>query len=604
MRRYFSPKDSGFRIKKAIRDLLIFSEQDVLKDPPFSRLDLLACRNLLIYLGPELQKRLVPLFFYALRPEGLLFLGNSEGVGDADGLFVGVDRKARIYRRKQDDRAHRPSHAHLAVSVPLPEAAFEKRPAIARSRWSPRELTEQALLQQLAPPSALVDAAGDVHYLRGRTGLFLEPSPGESPGSNILKMAREGLRTGLSSTLRRAVSTLQPAHCEGLQVKTNGHHTFVDLSVHPVNGEGGPPLFLVMMREAAPATASAPPVAAVTTREADDARIAALKQELRAKEEFLQRTNEELESSSEELKSSNEEMQSVNEELQSTNEELQTSKEELQSVNEELATVNTELQTKVLDLSRANSDMNNLLAGTGIGTVFVDRELKILRFTPAASAITNLIQGDVGRPVGHIVSNLVGYPTLVSDAQRVLDTLHSHEVDVRSTTGRWYTLRMQPYRTIENVIEGVVMSFTDITQAVATREALKKVNEVLRLAVVVRDATDAVTVRALDGRTLAWNPGAVRLFGWTEAEALTMNLRQRVPAFARAQEQSVLDRLRRGEQVPAYETDRTTKTGELIKVTVVATALNDETGDPYGIATTERAEASVGKAAAVPAPGS
>lgn len=601
--RYFTPEDGGFRIKKAIRDLLIFSEQDVLKDPPFSRLDLLACRNLLIYLGPELQRRLAPLFFYALKPDGLLFLGNSEGIGDADGLFEGVDRKAKVYRRKPEGRPLRPSHAHLSVSVPLVEAPLEVRPPPPSMRPSPRELTEQALLRELAPPCALVDELGNVNYLRGRTGLFLEPSPGESPGSNLLKMAREGLRTGFSSTLRRAVNTLQPAHCEGLQVEANGRVTRVDVSVHPVSGDGRP-LFLVLMREVAPASPLASVVPAATSADADDARIAALKQELRAKEEFLQRTNEELESSAEELKSSNEEMQSVNEELQSTNEELQTSKEELQSVNEELATVNTELQTKVLDLSRANSDMNNLLAGTGIGTVFVDRELKILRFTPAASAITNLIQGDVGRPVGHIVSNLVGYQTLVSDAQRVLDTLHSHEVDVRSTAGRWYTLRIQPYRTIENVIEGVVMSFTDISQAVATREALKKVNAVLRLAVVVRDANDAVTVHALDGHTLAWNPGATRLFGWTEAEALTMNVRQRVPAFARAQEQAVMDRLRRGEQVPPYETDRTNKSGELIKVTVVATTLIDETGEPYGIATTERAKAGAGRAAAVPAPGS
>lgn len=589
LKRYFTPEEGGFRIRKAIRDQLIFSEQDVLKDPPFSRLDLLSCRNLLIYLGPELQKRLVPLFFYALKPEGLLFLGNSEGIGDADGLFAGVDRKAKLYRRKSDERAPRPSHAHLAVSAPLLEALPAKKAPPPRPRSSARELTEQALLEHLAPPSALVDAMGEVHYLRGRTGLFLEPSQGETPGSNLLKMARDGLRTGLSTTLRRAANTRQSAHCEGLEVTTHGHASRVDLSVHPVITEGGAALFLVMMREVTPPR-SAPTVTLPTSEAADDARIAALKQELRAKEEYLQSTNEELESSAEELKSSNEEMQSVNEELQSTNEELQTSKEELQSVNEELATVNTELQTKVLDLSRANSDMNNLLAGTGIGTVFVDRELRILRFTPAASAITNLIQGDVGRPVGHIVSNLVGYTTLVADAQRVLDTLHSHEVDVRSTAGRWYTLRIQPYRTIENVIEGVVMSFTDITQTVATREALRKVNELLRLAVVVRDASDAITVHALDGRTLAWNPGAARLYGWTEEEALQLSARQRVPAYARAQEQALTDRLRKGEHVEPYQADRLTKSGHIIKVNVVVTALLDGTGEIYGIATTERPE--------------
>ena len=260
-----------------------------------------------------------------------------------------------------------------------------------------------------------------------------------------------------------------------------------------------------------------------------DAGVAALKQELHAKEEYLQSLNEELESSSEELKSSNEEMQSVNEELQSTNEELETSKEELQSVNEELATVNTELQTKVADLTRANNDMNNLLAGTGIGTVFVDHQLSILRFTPAASQIINLILSDEGRPVSHLVSNLVGYDRLVLDVQSVLDTLVAKEVTVQTRDGRWYTMRILPYRTLDNMIEGAVITFVDITEMHQSQEALRKANEGLRLAVVVRDASDAITVQDLEGRTIAWNPGAARLYGWSEPEALVLNVSDRIP---------------------------------------------------------------------------
>ncbi len=585
--RFFTPEaGGGFRINKAIRDLLIFSEQDVLKDPPFSRLDLLSCRNLLIYLGPELQRRLIPLFFYALKSEGVLFLGSSEGVGDFDTSFSAIDRKAKLYRRKADPQSTRLVHARPVSPIPDVETQRIKRGQT--SKVSARELTERALINHLAPPSALVTAQGDVVYLHGRTGMFLEPAPGEAGVANILKMAREGLRTGLSTTLHRAAAIRESVRCEGLQVKTNGHHTLTNVTVHPVTVTHGEPLYLVLLQEAPAATETVLPAEA--TAEANDARIAALKKELQAKEEYLQSTNEELESSAEELKSSNEEMQSVNEELQSTNEELETSKEELQSVNEELATVNTELQTKVIDLSRANSDMNNLLAGTGIGTVFVDQQLKILRFTPAASAITNLIASDVGRPVGHIVSNLVGYTTLVADAQRVLDTLHSYEIDVQTAAGRWYTLRIQPYRTIENVIEGVVMSFTDITETVQTREALRKVNEVLRLAVVVRDAHDAITVHALDGRTLAWNPAAIRLYGWTEAEALQLNVRERIPLPERAVEQARTDRLRRREQISPYKTERCTKQGGLITVNVVTTALLNETGEVYGIATTERAD--------------
>ena len=306
----------------------------------------------------------------------------------------------------------------------------------------------------------------------------------------------------------------------GLRVKTNGDFTSVDLTVRPVTA--GPDaatdsaLFLVIFEESPPAVQQRPEkaIAVDSVQGVDasamdvDARIAALKQELRAKEEYLQTTNEELETSNEELKSSNEEMQSVNEELQSTNEELETSKEELQSVNEELATVNAELQQKVVDLSRANNDMNNLLAGTGIGTVFVDYQLRIQRFTPAVTQVINLILTDVGRPVGHIVSNLAGYDRLVEDVKAVLDTLVPKEVEVQTKAGAWYLLRIRPYRTLENVIEGAVITFTEITEMRNAQAALRESEALRRLAVVVRDAHDAILMQDLEGRILAWNPSA------------------------------------------------------------------------------------------------
>lgn len=267
-------------------------------------------------------------------------------------------------------------------------------------------------------------------------------------------------------------------------------------------------------------------------------------------------------------------MQSVNEELQSTNEELETSKEELQSINEELATVNTELQTKVIDLSRANNDMNNLLAGTGIGTIFVDHGLRILRFTPAATQIIHLILSDVGRPVGHIASNLLGYDRLVADVQAVLKNLQPIESDVETLEHKHYTMRILPYRTLDNVIEGVVITFVEITEIVRTREALRKANELLRLAVVVRDAFDAITVQDLDGRILAWNPGAERLYGWTEAEALQMNVRDLLPPGS-----------------PAHATttpQRQTKDGRLLDIFLTSTELLDAAGQMYALATTER----------------
>jgi two-component system CheB/CheR fusion protein len=292
-------------------------------------------------------------------------------------------------------------------------------------------------------------------------------------------MAREGLRHELTVTLQKAVGTKEVSRAPGLRVKTNGDFTWANLTILPV--VTGPstttetPLFLILLEEVEEAHGEEPAhpdgigTGAKVKASVD---IASLRQELRAKEEYLQTTNEELETSNEELKSSNEEMQSVNEELQSTNEEMATSKEELQSVNEELATVNTELQTKLADLTRANNDMNNLLAGTGVATVFVDHRLRILRFTPTATRIINLIPGDVGRPVGHIVSKLVGYDRLLSDAQAVLDSLVPKEIDVQTAEDRWYTMRILPYRTLDNMIEGVVLTFMDITEKKKTEAAL------------------------------------------------------------------------------------------------------------------------------------
>ena len=275
-------------------------------------------------------------------------------------------------------------------------------------------------------------------------------------------------------------------------------------------------------------------------------------------------------------------MQSVNEEMQSANEELETAKEELQSVNEELATVNVELQSKVSDLSRANNDMNNLLAGTGIGTVFVDHRLRILRFTPAVTRIINIIPGDVGRPVAHVVTNLTGYDRLLADVQGVLDTLVSKTVDVRTTEGLWYTMRIQPYRTLDNVIEGAVITFVEITEMKRAEESLR------RLAVVVRDAHDAITVHDMEGRILAWNPGAERMYGWSEAEALNKNISDLVPEHLREEALAKVQQLDRESGHEPYRTQRVAKGGQIVEVWLTTTALVNAAGQPYAIAATER----------------
>ena len=496
--RYFSieppsaeQEQSSYRIHKTIRDMLIFSEQDLIKDPPFSRLDLISCRNLLIYMGAALQKKLIPLFHYALNPSGFLFLGTSETVGDAEALFSTEDRKEKIYRRKPNSRQR---GLKQFVSPALnPDMRFSpvSHKKGEHEKPSLREVTEQALLQNAVPAAALVKKNGDILYLHGRTGFYLKPAQGEAGVNNLIKMAREGLGRDLTLALHKASQHVEVVRCNGLRVKTNGDYTLTDLKVYPLiwgPGEGREEtLFLVLLEQAKSAEndhhgllpqagdergARAEVGSETGSDSGSEARIHALKQELQAKEDFLSTINEELETANEELKSSNEEMQSMNEELQSTNEELETAKEELQSINEELATINTELQIKVTDLSRVNNDMNNLLAGTGIATVFVDHDLHILRFTPAATRIINLIQSDMGRPVGHIVSNLVGYDQLSQDIQRVLDTLIPVDVEVQSKAGKWFAMHILPYRTLENVIEGAVITFVDIQSAKQAQAAL------------------------------------------------------------------------------------------------------------------------------------
>jgi two-component system, chemotaxis family, CheB/CheR fusion protein len=509
--RFFSTEsnESIFRINKNIRDLVIFSEQDIVRDPPFSKLDLVSCRNLLIYLSGELQKKIIPLFHYALNSKGFLFLGNSEGIGEFSDLFSTLDRKSKLYQSKGAN--HSPLHSALGRifrtrtgSETSPRQLVNLTPAAIKLPL--RELTEKMLLLHMNATAALVNDQGDIFYLHGRTGLYLEPAPGEATVSNVLKMSREGLRRDLTVSLHRAAGTKDIVRHNGVRVKTNGDYTVINLTIKPlVTAATEVPLYVIIFEKAnTPLGEPEQNTLGNPTESDSDAYIVSLKKELHSKEEYLQTANEELETSNEELKSSNEEMQSINEELQSANEELETSKEELQSVNEELATVNAELQTKVSDLSRANNDLNNLLAGTGIGTVFVDHQLRIVRFTPAATQIINLIQSDIGRPVSHIVSNLVDYENLIEDTRAVLDTLIPKEMEVQTKAGAWYTLRILPYRTLDNVIEGAVMTFVNIS-------AVKKAEETLRI------SQDNIRVALLASPVAVFNQDTNLRYTWSYA---------------------------------------------------------------------------------------
>jgi two-component system, chemotaxis family, CheB/CheR fusion protein len=473
LRRYFIKEDAGYRIKKEIREMVVFAVQSVIEDPPFTRLDLLACRNLMIYLEPELQNRLIPSFHYALKPGGVLFLSPSESVGMHAELFEPIDRKWKFYRA-------RPSMASAlaARASELPwtvEADRQPRPdaRVSSKGTQLAELARRSLLQSFAPAAVVTDMQGNILYVHGDTGRFLRPAPGQ-PTHSLVEMAREGLELELREALRRAASQGQPTLNRPLQVKSDDKTLPVSLSVRLLpDPDTQHPVLLVSFQE----LASAPLPKAVRRPRAGSSaaeqRIDELQRELAYAKDSLKALLEEQQASNEELKSTNEEMQSTNEELQSTNEELETSKEELQSVNEELVTVNSELQIKIEQMAGMQDDMKNLLDNIHIGTIFLDRKLTIRRYTRDATKAYRLMANDVGRPLADIRCELEG-ADLLADAQVVLDSLVPVEREVSAAGGRWYLARIQPYRTVDNVIDGVVLTFADVTErvlALAVRKA-------------------------------------------------------------------------------------------------------------------------------------
>jgi two-component system, chemotaxis family, CheB/CheR fusion protein len=461
LKEYFSLQDASYQIRKQIREMCIFAPQNLIKDPPFTKLDLISCRNLLIYLNSDLQKRLLPIFHYALKPGGILFLGPSETIGAYGGLFEVLDKRWKIYRRRE-----------LPVGHPLPEIPAqpagrlhgEQTPGLPGRRTREvriSSLVEGLLLARFAPASVVINERGDIVYIHGRTGAYLEPGSGQ-PRMNILEMAREGLKIGLASAMREAMAQDSEAIREHVRVRSNGEFTYVNLSVARISEpEAVRGLLLVMFRPSLAGASKQGPKGKGGKSATGPSRMQEVERELRYTKESLQTTVEELETSNEELKSTNEELQSTNEELQSTNEELETSKEELQSLNEELTTVNTELQSKVEELSQSNDDMQNLLNSTDIATIFLDNGLHIKRYTEQAKRLVKFIQTDIGRPIGDLVSNLE-YDGLEDDAREVLRTLVHKETEIRTKDGLWYLMRLIPYRTSENVIDGLVITFVDI----------------------------------------------------------------------------------------------------------------------------------------------
>ena len=459
LNRFFAKEDRGYRVSKEIREMVIFAPQNLIMDPPFTKLDILSCRNLLIYLAPETQKKLIPLFHYSLNPGGILFLGGAETIGGFTDLFTSLSGKSRIYRRTASQIRAEPVEFPSSFSAPLPDLT-EVRQA-PKPPVSLQNLADQLILQHYAPSAVLANDKGDILYISGRTGKYLEPAAGKA-NWNIFAMAREGLRYELTSAFQKALRQEEGVKLHAVKVGTNGGEQCIDVTLkrleEPEQLQG-----LVMIFFTDVATPEAAQAAGSQAKaQVRSGRLAELEQELLRVRAEARASQEEMQTSQEELRSANEELQSTNEELQSTNEELTTSREEMQSMNEELQTLNIELQAKVDELTQSGNDMKNLLDSTDIATLFLDKDLNVRRFTAQATQIIKLIPGDVGRPITDLVSDLT-YPALDEDARKVLRALTSIEKQVGARDGRWFNVRIMPYRTLDDRLDGVVITFTDIT---------------------------------------------------------------------------------------------------------------------------------------------
>ncbi|MDB6028966.1 MAG: ATPase [Verrucomicrobiales bacterium] len=476
LRRYFKKNDGGYQIAKFIRDVCIFARQNVAGDPPFSKLDLISCRNLLIYLGPALQRKVMPIFHYSLRPGGYLMLGTSETIGSFSNLFSIEDKKNRIFVKNE-------SYTRADVDIFPRSTAESMEPRIFRakeevSHFDLQKKADEVLLSNYVPAGIIVNSRMEVLHFRGKTGPYLEPAPGNA-SLNLLKIVREELRMDLRTAMTQAMKTNLPVRKEPVTIKQEGRGKAIRIEIAPIKHPHlSDRFFLVLFEDLGPFPESAKGRKPATSggRQLEmEHETKRLGEELSQTKESLQSIIEEQEATNEELKSANEEIQSSNEELQSTNEELETAKEELQSTNEELTTLNEELQNRNSELSQANNDLNNLIGSFNMPIIMLGNDLTVRRFTPLAQKIFNLIGTDIGRRISDINSN-IALPNLDKVVAEVIDTLHVKEMEVQDREGHWYSLRVRPYRTSENKIDGAVIVLVDIADI---RQGLEEVAEIV-----------------------------------------------------------------------------------------------------------------------------
>jgi two-component system CheB/CheR fusion protein len=516
LRQFFAHTRGHYVVSKALRDKLLFAAHNILRDPPFSQLDLVTCRNLLIYLDRNVQRQVLQTFHFALRPGGYLFLGSSESAEIADDLFAPIDKKNRIYRAKP--ATHRmPVTPQLAPAGKIPHASLVE---IARPFPRPASFSfaplHQRLIEHFSPPSILIDRDAEILHMSEHVGRFLRYVGGE-PSHNLLTVVNPDLRLELRTALAQALRDGKSVEIKQVRFSRGDASSYVNLSVHPFHDDtAGGDVVAIFFDESDGVGSEG---SSDETRSPDQDRVVShLETELIRTKELLQSSVEQSNLSTQELKASNEELQAINEEMRSATEELETSKEELQSVNEELVTVNAELQTKVEDEARAHDDLQNLIASTGIATIFVDRTMRIKRFTAPAVGIFNLIESDIGRPLLDLRHRL-NYPQLAQDAAAAFEMLRLTEREVSTNDGQWFIVRLLPYRTLDDRIEGAVLTLIDITARRQAEDAARASEERLKFAALATNDY-AIIVQDLDGVILSWNRGAQNVFGYEDAEAI------------------------------------------------------------------------------------
>jgi two-component system CheB/CheR fusion protein len=572
-------KESSWQISKQLRETVTFAVQNLIADAPFSKMDLISCRNILIYLEPEVQKKIVTLMHFALKEGGCLFLGPSETIGRQSDLFEPVSKKWRIYRRIGPDRAD---------GLQFPVVQTQPRPATLQASIRPQslpklaELAHNSLLRRFGLACVVINRNYEVQLFAGPTDNYLV-QPSGPPSQHLLSLARQGLEHKLRVIIRKAIRENAPQCINDVKFRREGGIRLVNIGAEPLDAskrtEG---LLLISFQEQSSPSGGLAAEAKTSGETLEPDLLHQLEQELETTRDELQSTIEELESANEELKASNEEVMSMNEELQSANEELETSKEELQSFNEELNTVNNQLHDKIEEVESATNDMANLLNSTDIATVFLDASLRIKLFTPAATGMFKVIATDVGRPIGDIVKRFTD-DHLLDEAQQLLRDLTPRESEVRAEDGRWYVRRIMPYRTLDNRIDGVVVTFVDITQRKQVADAA-----VRRLAAVVESSADAIFSKDFDGTIRTWNRGAERLYGYGRDEAVGQSVKMLAPEDRGDEWTKIMATLARGEHVEQLETEHVRKDGQRVVVALTVSPMRDSDGKVVSASVTGR----------------